>query len=131
MKGHGAKLPRKRQAALAALLSQETVKQAAAKVGVDESTLRRWMKVPAFRAEYLAARRALLDEAHAELQKAALGGVTTLVRLLNCGHAPTEARAALGVLDQANRALELGELAERLARLEARYEQRRGERRWA
>ena len=57
--GHGAKSQAVRERAVVALLSEKTVTEAAAKAGVDESTLRRWLSQDeAFQAEYAAARTA-------------------------------------------------------------------------
>ena len=57
--GHGAKSAAVRERAVVALLSEKTVTEAAAKAGVDESTLRRWMSDDeVFQAEYAGARTA-------------------------------------------------------------------------
>ena len=57
--GTGPKSAAVRERAVVALLSEKTVTEAAAKAGVDESTLRRWMSDDeAFQAEYAAARTA-------------------------------------------------------------------------
>jgi hypothetical protein len=52
MAGHGEKLGRKQEDAIAALLSQRTVEEAAHVTGVGVRTLLRWMKIPEFDADY-------------------------------------------------------------------------------
>src|SRR3954470_2930594 len=50
-------------AAVEALLQQPTLARAAAVVGINERTLRRWMSSPAFRNALLEARRAAFSQA--------------------------------------------------------------------
>jgi hypothetical protein len=55
---HGAKSAAVRDRAILALLSERTLTAAAAKAGIDESTLRRWLaRDGEFQAAYPAARR--------------------------------------------------------------------------
>jgi transposase-like protein len=56
-KGHGNKFGRKKEAVIAALLSGKNQVEAARIAGVDPSTLKRWLRLPEFQAEYLQARR--------------------------------------------------------------------------
>jgi hypothetical protein len=56
MKCHGSKFGRKKEAAIAALLSQRTLEEAARTVGIAVSTLLRWQKDPEFDAAFGAAR---------------------------------------------------------------------------
>lgn len=48
MIGHGAKFGRKKEAAIAALLTQRTAEDAARSVGIAPATLRQWQKDPEF-----------------------------------------------------------------------------------
>jgi hypothetical protein len=57
MTGHGAKFGRKKEEAIAALLTQRNVEGAARAAGIVTQTLVRWMKVPEFRTAYRQARR--------------------------------------------------------------------------
>lgn len=57
MKGHGEKLSRKQEAAVAALLTESTLCRAAERARVGEVTLWRWLKEPGFKAAYREARR--------------------------------------------------------------------------
>ena len=69
MVGHGTKFGRKKEAAIAALLTQRNVEEAARKAGIGIQTLYRWMKDPEFDAAYRKARRASLDQAITRLQQ--------------------------------------------------------------
>jgi transposase-like protein len=52
MAGHGEKLGRKQEEAIAALLSQRNIEEAARAAGVGTRTLIRWLKLPEFGKEY-------------------------------------------------------------------------------
>ena len=45
MTGHGAKFGRKKEQAIAALLSHRTVEEAAKAAGISPATLKRWMQL--------------------------------------------------------------------------------------
>ncbi|MBI3909994.1 MAG: hypothetical protein HY320_03565 [Armatimonadetes bacterium] len=74
MSGHGAKLPRKREQAIAALLAEPTVGAAAGAAGVGYATLRRWLALPEFDAEYRAARLEAVERMLAETPAPAKNG---------------------------------------------------------
>jgi hypothetical protein len=117
--GHGGKQARKEEQAIAALLAEPTVEAAAARVGVGHSTLLRWLAEPSFRDRYRAARRDVVEAAIGRLQRASTAAVDALARNLSCGMPAVEVGAAKAVLDQAIKAVELLDLAERVERLEA------------
>jgi hypothetical protein len=106
----------KREAAIAALLTEKGIDEAAAKAGVSPRTLKSWLADPDFAAAYRAARRQLVEGAVGRLQQAAGKAVETLMALLDCTHTPTRARVALGIMERAERAVELTDV---LARLDA------------
>ena len=118
MSGHGEKLPRKEEQAIAALLAHPTLPEAAAACSTSEATLRRWLQQPAFRAAYREARRQVLEVAVAGLQQAASEAAEALRRNLTCGQPGAEIRAAVAILDQAIKGGELLDLQERVATLE-------------
>jgi hypothetical protein len=60
MSGHGAKFGRKKEEAIAALLVQRSVEEAARVVGIAPRTLLRWLELPEFREAYGQARRGVL-----------------------------------------------------------------------
>jgi len=115
---HGGKRPRQGEAAISALLAEPTIAGAATKAGIAESTLRRWLAEPAFRAHYRDARRQVVEAAVGRLQAVATQAVDTLARNLTCGIPAVEVGAAKAVLDQATKAVELMDLAERVEHLE-------------
>src|SRR5262245_28550089 len=110
--GGRTKLDGKQEAVIAALLTEPTHAAAAAATGVGEATLQRWLRRPAFRDAYRAARRRLLEAALARLQQSAGRAVEALERNLTCGQPAHEIRAAFGILDQAVKAQELLDLSE-------------------
>jgi hypothetical protein len=120
VRGHGEKLTRKQDLAIAALLLHPTIGDAAKAAGVDESTLWRWLKLPGFRAAYQAARAEAVSQAIARLQHASGVAVTTLVRVMADQKAPASAKvaAAKTVLETAVRGTELSELQRRVTELE-------------
>ena len=101
-RGHGDKLARKQEAAIAALLSTPTVADAAREIGVNVASLYRWMQLPEFSAAFRLARRNVVERAVSELQAAAGDAVETLRRNLRCENAAAEIRAAQIILGQAN-----------------------------
>jgi transposase-like protein len=59
MKGHGTQFGRKKEEAIAALLTQRNLDEAAKSFGIAPNTLLKWMKQPEFEAAYREARRVL------------------------------------------------------------------------
>jgi len=87
--GHGAKSEAVRERAVLALLSEKTVTDAAAKAGVNESTLRRWLSEDAaFRAEYAAARHAAFEAGMSRVQALTGKAIETLEELLDAKKHP-------------------------------------------
>jgi hypothetical protein len=119
-KGHGQRLSRKQEQAVAALFDHATIAQAAATVGVSERTLRRWMQEPDFEAEHRAVRRRIVEDAITRLQQLSTAAVLALNRNLTCGNPSVEVRAAQVICDQSYKALEIWDVIPRLAALEAR-----------
>jgi len=133
MIGHGEKLSRKQETAIAALLSAPSIKAAAIEAGIGEATLWRWLQLPDFQTAYRAARRSVIERAVSELQAAAGEAVETLKRNLHCENPAVEIRAAQIILEQGIKGVELMDLQERVERLEAMLEtQEKGKaKRWA
>jgi hypothetical protein len=118
MIGHGEKLTRKQEQAISALLTEATVAAAADKAGVTEATLRRWQREEGFRAAYLEARRQVVEKAIAQMQQSSWAASSTLIRLLGSSSDSVRLRAAMAILDQANKGLEMLDFEERLSALE-------------
>src|SRR5690348_1827007 len=106
MRGHGEKLTRKQEQAIAALLAEPTLSAAACRCGVSESTLYRWVHAQSFQAAYRSARRSVVDAAIGHLQQAAADAVGCLRRNLACGTPGVEVRAAAVILEQVLGALD-------------------------
>jgi hypothetical protein len=124
---------RKQEQAIAALLSAQTIKAAAAECGVAEVTLWRWLQSDEFAAAYRTARRQVVERAVSELQGACGEAVETLKRNLTCENPAVEIRAAQIILEQGIKGVELMDLQGRVERLEAMLEtQEKGKaKRWA
>src|SRR5262249_5381308 len=96
--GHGEKLSRKQEQAVAALLSEATVQAAATKAGIGHSTLKRWLKEPAFLAAYRQARRELLETSVGRIQAATGTAVDTLLTVASGGAKDSDRVRAAGLL---------------------------------
>src|SRR5215469_6246139 len=126
MLGHGAKFGRKKEEAIAALLFHKNLEAAARAIGISANTLQRWTKDPEFDAAYQEARRTAFRESIARLQEASGAAVTTVLKIMldSKVSAGTRLRAAEVVLSQGAKAMELEEIAARVAELEASSVQR-------
>jgi hypothetical protein len=120
MKGHGDKLGRKKEQAIAALLSEATVEAAAAKVGVSHSTLKKWLTDSNFQRYYRRARREVVEGAIVRLQQCATAAVLCLYKNLSCGNPWVEIGAARTILDHAVASIKLDDVLQRVEQLEAR-----------
>jgi len=121
--GHGEKQSRLREQAIAALLETSTITAAANRIGVDESTLRAWLKAPDFAEEYLDARRAVMAQATDRLADACTDAVASLVDVTkNSESDGARVSASKAVLDYAYKAVELEDLSDRMGRLEKELE---------
>ena len=108
MKGHGNKFGRKKEAAVAALLSERNQAEAARVAGIDLSTLKRWMRLPEFQSELLRARREVVSQTNARVQHNSGVAVSVALKLMADPATPASVRAhiALGLVDRANQSLE-------------------------
>jgi hypothetical protein len=122
MTGHGAKFGRKKEEAIAALLSQRNMEEAARVVGIAAKTLSRWLKLPEFKEAYRQARAEAMSQSTARLQQAAGPAVSTLLKIMINPDAPASSRvrAAQCVLERAQKAYETDDLEARLAQIEKR-----------
>lgn len=97
--GHGQKLTRKQELAIAALLREPTQKQACVSVGVSEVTMIRWMRTPSFQVAYEDARKGLVDDAIRMLTAASGSAIKTLKEVAESGEKDSDrVKAALGIL---------------------------------
>ena len=114
------KFGRKKEEAIAALLSQPTVEQAARSINIGLRTLLRWLQNPEFKQAYYKARRDAFGQATARLQQASGAAVMTLLKIMVDPNAPasTRVRAADSVLDHGAKAIEIEDIEARVAALE-------------
>src|SRR5262245_36810844 len=117
MAGHGEKLTRRQEAAVAALLSEPTVEKAAKKVGVSEKTLRNWSRDPAFQELLSQARLAILERTIGRVLMTQEKAVETLEKNLTCGNPAAQNRAAELLLTFGRAGVEQLDLARQLAEL--------------
>jgi hypothetical protein len=101
MTGHGTKLPRKMQQAVAALLGERSVAHAARAAGISPQTLRHWMVDPVFSAAYALSACAVFGPAM-RLAQQGMGDAVVLIR--NFTHDPaipeeTRLQADLYIVD--------------------------------
>jgi hypothetical protein len=120
MRGHGAKFGRKKEEAIAALLSQRSIEDAARAVDLNPNTLLRWLQIPEFRDAYLKARREAVGQAIARLQQATGAAAITVLKLMTDPNAPAavKLRAAECVFAHAIKGIELEDIETRLTELD-------------
>ena len=121
MKGHGEKLSRNQDRAIAALLVHASMSEAADAAGIGDVTLWRWMQLPEFKEQYRLARREAVSQAVGHLQGACSVAVVALKDIAQDVTCPAGARvsAARTVLEMAIKGVELEDLAARVEELES------------
>lgn len=118
----GPKFDKRKEAALAALLTAPSIQEAAKMVGVAEGTLYRWLREDTeFKTEYREAKAQAVGHAVTKLQQASTEAVETLRDVMNDQEAPPSSRvaAAKTTLEMAIKGIELEDLAARVEELEA------------
>jgi hypothetical protein len=119
MLGDGAKLPRRKEEAIAALLAQPSVVEAARVIGIGPQTLGRWMKDPLFDSAYRAAKRAEYRQSMARLGQWASVAIKSILRLMYQGKKPaTRLKAARDIIRLAKEGQEIEDFAAALAQAE-------------
>ena len=120
MTGHGSKFGRKKEEAIAALLTQRNLEEAARATGIGTQTLLRWLKVPEFQAAYREARRAAVSQSNARAQQASSIAVSVLMKMMRDGNVPpaVQTRAAFYILNFSRQSIESEDIEVRLAALE-------------
>ena len=120
MTGHGEKLSRKKEVAIAALISEPTILQAARIAEVSEASLWRWLKLPEFAEEYRQAKGTVIKHAISRLQLASEEAVSVLREIMKDSESPASTRvnATKAIIDLSLRAFETEELETRIIKLE-------------
>ena len=112
-------LTARQEKVLATLLVAPSLESAAQTAGISPRTLYRWIhEDPLFEVEYRSARRQAIDGAIASLQLAASDSVEALRSALTDRNVSNRIRAASILLDNALKAHEAFDLAERVKELE-------------
>lgn len=111
------------QKALTALLTTNTVKEAAKQAGISPESIYRYLRDPRFLKEYRSHRNTLMEATVGRIQGAADQAVQTLIRNLTSGNNATEVRAAVVIIENALKGREQTEIIERLEALEANANQ--------
>ena len=127
MKGHGSQFGRKKEAAVAALLTQRNLDEAAKAVGISTNTLLNWMKVPEFQKAFRDARRQAFSQSIARLQQGTTAAATTLLKMLIDQSTPpaVRARVADSIFNRAAKAIEIEDIEARVSELERATESTR------
>lgn len=120
MTGHGQKLSRKKEQAIATLLSQPSIGGAAKKIGIAEKTLFRWLQLDGFQLAYKNARRQVVQQAIAQIQSVMSEAVQTLLDVMSNPVAPASAKvsAARALLDIGFKVVEIEDLESRIEKIE-------------
>lgn len=110
-----------RESAVAILVAEPNIKSAAAKIGVTEQTLHRWLDEPDFALQLAEAQKSVTKRVVRSITLKAEKAITTLDEIMSSPNAPTPSRvsAARCVLEFTVKAIELQEILERLEKLEA------------
>jgi hypothetical protein len=120
MRGHGTQFSHKMDDAVAALLTQRNIEEAARTVGISAATFMRWMKEPEFQKAYRDARRAAVGQATARLQQATSAAATTLMKMMIDPSTPASVRvrAAEAIFNHSHKAIEIEDVEVRVSELE-------------
>jgi len=120
MAGKLGKFGRKQEDAIAALLTQRNVEEAARTAGIGTRTLLRWLQIPEYQKAYREARRAAFSQSIARLQQGASAAATTMLKLMIDTNTPASVRirAAECVMNHATKAIEIEDIEARVSELE-------------
>ena len=111
----------KRELILTALLSNPTVREASAAVGVPEQTIYSWLRKPEFKAEYEKRKRELMDDTRSYLQVRLQEANAVVFSIMHDSEAPSQTRlnAARTVFEYCANLTEQADIISRLDVLEA------------
>jgi hypothetical protein len=120
MAARSSTLGRKQEDAIAALLTQRNLEEAARSAGIGARTLLRWLKLPAFQTAYRQARREAFGQAVARLQQGTSAAATTLLKTMIDPATPASVRvrAAEAIFNHSAKAIEIEDIEARVSELE-------------
>ena len=130
MKGHGTKFGRKKEEAIAALLTQRNLDEAAKSIGIAPNTLLKWMKQPEFDAAYREAIRSSYKQSIGRNASSLHRRRIDLAQVIVDPATPaaTKVRAADSVLNHTAKAIELDDIDGRVEALERATEEAKRDR---
>jgi hypothetical protein len=103
------------------IVSGMSMRDVADSVGTSETTIFRWLKLPAFQDELRQLKRIVIERSLGKLQVLNDKSIQTLERLLNCGNYPTECRAAVAILTKNHESIDFFEYESRLKVIESKF----------
>jgi hypothetical protein len=109
----------KREAALAALLSEPDIDAAARKAGIGSRTLQLWLSEAEFKNAYRALRLSVLERCVGRLVGASVEAITALVEALQSQRTADRIKAASAILSHSGRSVERLDVVGELERLKA------------
>ena len=111
----------KEETAIQALISNRTLKDAAAAAGISDTTLWRWLRKPHFRKAYLDARRRIVQQSVARFQQLTSDapGVLHSIMIDESQNGATRIAAAKMIVGSALKGVELEDYGERVDEIEA------------
>jgi transposase-like protein len=120
MAARGSSLERKREEAIAALLTQRNIEEAARRAGISTRTLMRWLQLPEFQKAYRQARRDAYSQAVARLQQGTSAAATILLKTMIDPGTPASVRvrAAEAIFSHTFKAIEIEDIEARGSELE-------------
>ncbi len=120
MAARGSSRERKQEEAIAALLTQRNIEEAARTAGISTQTLMRWLQLPEFQKAYREARRHAFGQAVARLQQGTTAAATTLLKTMIDPNTPASVRvrAAEAIFNHAAKAIEIEDIEARVTALE-------------
>jgi hypothetical protein len=120
MAGHGEKFGRKKEEAIAALLTKRNVDEAGQAAGIGTRPLMRWLTIPEFQKAYREARRQAFGQSIARLQQATSAAAARLMKIMVDPAAPASVRGhvADSIFNHAAKAVEIEDIEARDSELE-------------
>ena len=120
MAARGSSLVRKQEEAIAALLTQRNIDEAARTAGISTRTLLRWLQLSEFQKAYRQARRDTYSQAVARLQQGTSAAATILLKTMVDPGTPASVRvrAAEAIFSHAFKAIEIEDIEARVSELE-------------
>jgi len=111
----------KQELILSALLTNPTVKQASASIGVPETTIYTWLRKPAFKAEYERRKKELVDNTRSYLQVKLQEATSTIYEIMMNDEVPSQTRlnAARTMFEYCHKLTEQADIIARLDELES------------